>query len=410
MNKPAFFISSTIYDFSDLRSSLKWWLEENNYSVNASDFNDFDKPLDRNSYDACLSAIENSDYFILIIGDRIGGMYDEYTTITQKEYQFAYELMLKGNIKIINLIRKETWTNFNGFKAKIKELKNRDNLNSNLIDNLLSTEEKIRFNFIDEVRRVQEMKEGKLPMSNWIHNFTTFSEIISILKIQLGGKLDLKYKQNRFIALGDIKSNLIQICKKTEKEIYPIAYLSDEIWQDFSLDLKAPDIIFTDEEYSSYGYFYISCLQIKPLRINRLESLYKLGFFLKYDKNSNDFISGKLNNLAIDLINSYDRINNLHKTIYKDQGVRLVSLSRKKDNSHLKGTKFEIFLALEFRDHIENCINLSINLYHALVGNNFSIPILKNLDRLPKKMQPKIENIITEKEITVFIEKLGQTH
>ena len=29
MNKPVVFISSTIYDFSDLRSSMKYWLTEN---------------------------------------------------------------------------------------------------------------------------------------------------------------------------------------------------------------------------------------------------------------------------------------------------------------------------------------------------------------------------------------------
>ena len=54
--KPVFFISSTIYDFADLRSSVKWWLEENEYLVNASEYNDFNKPLNKNSYEACLSA------------------------------------------------------------------------------------------------------------------------------------------------------------------------------------------------------------------------------------------------------------------------------------------------------------------------------------------------------------------
>ena len=54
--KPNFFISSTIYDFKDLRSSIKWWLEENDYIVSASEYNDFEKPLDDNSYDACLKA------------------------------------------------------------------------------------------------------------------------------------------------------------------------------------------------------------------------------------------------------------------------------------------------------------------------------------------------------------------
>lgn len=40
-NKPVVFISSTIYDFRDLRSALKFWLEEFGYEVMASEWNDF---------------------------------------------------------------------------------------------------------------------------------------------------------------------------------------------------------------------------------------------------------------------------------------------------------------------------------------------------------------------------------
>ena len=35
------FLLSTIYDFADLRSSLKFWIEELGYVVDASECNDF---------------------------------------------------------------------------------------------------------------------------------------------------------------------------------------------------------------------------------------------------------------------------------------------------------------------------------------------------------------------------------
>jgi len=63
---PTFFLSSTIYDFRDLRSAVKFYLEELGCRVLASEYNDFLKPLDRHSYEACLKAIEQTDYFVLV--------------------------------------------------------------------------------------------------------------------------------------------------------------------------------------------------------------------------------------------------------------------------------------------------------------------------------------------------------
>ncbi|MCK4813603.1 MAG: DUF4062 domain-containing protein, partial [Candidatus Marinimicrobia bacterium] len=62
MKKPTFFISSTIYDFSDLRSAIKYYLESQGCKILASEYNDFDKPLDKHSYDACLESIKQADY------------------------------------------------------------------------------------------------------------------------------------------------------------------------------------------------------------------------------------------------------------------------------------------------------------------------------------------------------------
>ena len=46
MKPPTVFICSTIYDFQDLRSAIKYFLERQGCRVLASEFNDFAKPLD----------------------------------------------------------------------------------------------------------------------------------------------------------------------------------------------------------------------------------------------------------------------------------------------------------------------------------------------------------------------------
>ena len=108
MTKPKIFVSSTIYDFSDLRSSIKYYLESLGYEVLLSEYNDFEKELDLNSYEACLRTIENCQYFILLVGSRVGGFYNKglKISITQMEYRKAYEQLLIGKIRIINIVRK----------------------------------------------------------------------------------------------------------------------------------------------------------------------------------------------------------------------------------------------------------------------------------------------------------------
>jgi hypothetical protein len=109
--RPRIFVSSTIYDFRDLRSAVKFWLEKLGYDVQMSDHADFDKPLDTNSYDACLRAIDTCQYFVLFIGSRVGGPYNniDRTSITRMEYRRAYERFKSGKLTLVPFVRREVW-------------------------------------------------------------------------------------------------------------------------------------------------------------------------------------------------------------------------------------------------------------------------------------------------------------
>ena len=91
MQKPKVFLSSTIHDFRDLRTAIRVWLEEYGFEVQASEFNDFPQIPDKNSYESCLKAIDEADYFVLLVGSRVGGVYDaaKGISITRMEYQHA---------------------------------------------------------------------------------------------------------------------------------------------------------------------------------------------------------------------------------------------------------------------------------------------------------------------------------
>ena len=143
-SKPSIFISSTIFDFEDLRSALKHWLEEQEYEVLLSEANDFPVERSTDSYQACLNAIDRCDYFILFIGSRVGGVFDknEEISIARKEYRRAYELSQKGKLKIISFVRKTVWNYRHSQKELekflIEEFRNRKELDETGIKKILN--------------------------------------------------------------------------------------------------------------------------------------------------------------------------------------------------------------------------------------------------------------------------------
>ena len=200
-SKPRIYISSTIYDFLDLRSALKYWLEGLGYEVMLSEFNDFTKRLEENSYDACLQAIDGAQCFLLLVGARVGGLYDisQRLSITRIEYRRAYELLKAGRMKLITFVRDELWNVREDRKALeaflIDDHKLRKELDDAQIQAIVQhkstfvNDAQAIFEFLNEITRNEEMKqaiagEGSFPVANWVHRFSmtfirTFSNYAS---------------------------------------------------------------------------------------------------------------------------------------------------------------------------------------------------------------------------------------
>lgn len=194
-SKPAFFISSTIYDFRDMRPALKFYLEELGYTVYASEHNDFKVVNDQHSYDACLNLIEECDYFILLVGSRVGGFYniENKISITRQEYREAYKLHEQGKLQIITFVRDEVWQLKeirNDLVRHLHEIKDLDEEKKHEIlnfDTKFSNEAELISNFITEIGRNDEtrdsLKNGNtLPTGNWIRQFKSFKDVIEGLK------------------------------------------------------------------------------------------------------------------------------------------------------------------------------------------------------------------------------------
>lgn len=190
MKRPTFFLSSTIYDFRDMRSAIKAYLEDRGCRVLASEFNDFTKPLDQHSYQACLSTIEQADFFLLMVGSRVGGWYDAdlRISITQQEYRTAYSLAQEGRIRLLSFVRDDIWNHRQSTKDLNKHLSSLSELDDSIRRKISNHQSSFASDvdfivgFIDEISRNKETataaaNSSKMPIGNWVHTFKGFSDI-----------------------------------------------------------------------------------------------------------------------------------------------------------------------------------------------------------------------------------------
>jgi hypothetical protein len=222
---PRVLISSTIYDFRDLRSALRYWLREMGYDVQLSEKNDFIKDLDANSYDACLTAVQQADIFILLVGGRVGGWINpaEKLSITRAEYRQARSGLEHGKTRIIAFVRKEIWDIREDRKGLTHVLDEMSKSEKELppggrasIENhssRLLADADLVFDFLNEIGRVTEMKKSldspglPRPRGNWIHAFSDFDDIIDALRPALLGSGSVR----QAIVTENVQSELAQI-------------------------------------------------------------------------------------------------------------------------------------------------------------------------------------------------------
>jgi len=103
---PTVFISSTVKDLSDLRSAVRFFLEQYGFEVWISESPDFPHDLDDETRQAALRPIEDADYYVLIVGNRTGTLTSDGVSVTRSEFRRARELHRKsGRPQLVLLAR-----------------------------------------------------------------------------------------------------------------------------------------------------------------------------------------------------------------------------------------------------------------------------------------------------------------
>lgn len=187
--KPRVFVSSTIADFRDLRSALKFWLEEMDFEVQMSEFTDFDRRPEEGTFESCFNAIKACHYYILLIGGRRGSVYTNGVSVTQQEYRVAAELAQQGLIKPIVFLRSEVATALAERRAIAHSTVEDGQGTSRNVGGTSATLDDPDFTqtFINEIGATQHGTASQYGPSGsmWYYRFSAFRDVIDALRVTL---------------------------------------------------------------------------------------------------------------------------------------------------------------------------------------------------------------------------------
>ncbi len=158
-------ISSTVKDFKDIRKILKEMLVAGGYKVLISEDGSILTGSSEETYDSCLTAVEQSDIVIFLIGNRYGSLYDESSdiSVTRQEYRHAKAVGKQYLVFVDNGV----WSARSVYKSYLKK-------GLPFVESSLISDSRI-IDFIDEVDREKK----------WIHQFSDVSDLIRQVKSQL---------------------------------------------------------------------------------------------------------------------------------------------------------------------------------------------------------------------------------
>ena len=211
MPGPRIFVSSTCYEFQEVRNNLRSFILEYDFDPVMSDFGDIFYDFDQNVQDSCIKEIENCQMFLLIIGNNYGSLYHKKgpikeipNSITLKEFEKAilidipkfifinkfldhdfnnYKDVLESELK--SFFKNTGINSEQGISKKVLEIKR----NLDKTYHFPKSDYKYIFYFIEKIY--------DLTVNNARFTFETFDEIRTQLKKQWAGYFYKKLMEDK---------------------------------------------------------------------------------------------------------------------------------------------------------------------------------------------------------------------
>ncbi|WP_326914982.1 DUF4062 domain-containing protein [Sphingopyxis chilensis] len=389
--RPTFFLSSTIYDFRDLRSAIKFSLEERGCRVLASEFNDFGGTLDQHSYEACLTNIEQADFFVLLIGARVGGWYDaaNRVSITQQEYRTAYDLHRKGKLRLVTFVRDEVWQlkeERRELARYLTELELTDSERKAVVraPSKFANDAEFISAFIAEAGRNTETSRavasgGPKPTGNWLHRFQNFRDIHDVLGPLAFTGLTSEEAAYRKALQNELLIVMSGLCAMHKGKVLDLrnALKKGLDANPVTIEMRDEDSVPVDLE--SWGKFTTIFIQALGLRFDTIviDDALTSTIFLDYDAEGGEYVQSPAYDALSELLDEIRRFNaqnttENHSVIFETTPRALGGL--KTGTIELPAMKVAMVNSIAHR--WINIGNLAQSLIFHLEGNPFQMPDL----------------------------------
>lgn len=169
---PRVFLSSTVKDLADLRSAVRYLLEQYGFEVFASENPDFPHDLDTETRVAALGPIDDADYYVLIVGSRRGALTSDGVSVTRSEFRRARAVHREtGRPRLVLLARQDILDAAKRGPTYVLEA---------------SEDWTAVRAFLDEIGTAADPRDP-----NWVHGFRSFGDLATALRtaLRLSGPL-----------------------------------------------------------------------------------------------------------------------------------------------------------------------------------------------------------------------------
>ncbi|MBZ0202159.1 MAG: DUF4062 domain-containing protein [Ignavibacteria bacterium] len=337
--KPKIFVSSTILDFEDLRSALKFHLEELDFEVQMSEFPNFEVDKDSDTFDACMKNLKKCQYFILLIGYRRGAWYEKgKLSITHREYLAAKSLIEAGHpLRIISFVRKPIWLLRSDRTALLEHFQSKSlaiSKDLTIVGSPIIDDPEYIFKFVDEIKRGVMLPKAQSPVNNWIFDFDSFEDIVTALKNSFNITESLeekKYKrllineliENRdrfFISPIDLDESEVEYSKKEKNnylDFFRRTFFPRLLDKEGQITAKIYEFDVTGKELMQIFFcttFYPSFTKLYSIKSSILSKVLNEGLLLSYDNSVGEYKSNYLIFSLNKLLEMIESFNNFRQT------------------------------------------------------------------------------------------------
>lgn len=377
--RPRVFLSSTVKDLADLRSALKYWLEEYGFVVFASEWPDFPHLLDRETVAAALGPIEQSDYYIAVLGMRAGSIVKGTNiSATRTEFRRARELhRVAGRPQMLHLVRTDVMA--------ARRLGKPAGIDADEWTAITA--------FLEEVETPEQPGDP-----NWVRAFGSFRDVADTLRATLRLTGPLVRRALEANLKWELTENAKELVFRLGDRVVPKAYHLPKI-QPSGTGLTDTVRVEPGDAVRIF-LFRLSLPRTATISRAALDEAINSGQFLDYDASTSSFTIGPLQRCLLDLRQQMLRLDSLAETISGNATVQadfamLAEGGRTKRSVHVTGFTLAFLHAAQASEL--NLLSLASAIYRYVSGAD---ALVKVPDLLRSQLTDEEESRVASEEVT----------